>query len=176
VAGALQSYKKALAIREVLAAVNPNDASIQSELLNNYFHLSFVLMDAGDYSGALSVLRKGLPIAQKLAVTLADPKYKDYLAGFYWKTGGILIQTGDYAHAAESFRQSASIREPIADAANSSLQIRTHLVGDYIGLATHLRNTGNVDPGAWTLSNKGCHLSKSCPVPTDQCNASRIPR
>ena len=157
VAGALQSYKKALAIREVLAAVNPNDASIQSELLNSYFHLSFVLMDAGDYSGALSVLRKGLPIAQKLAVTLADPKYKDYLAGFYWKTGGILIQTGDYAHAAESFRQSASIREPIADAANSSLQIRTHLVGDYIGLATALRNTGNVDQ-ALDASNKGLRL------------------
>ena len=157
VAGALQSYEKALAIREVLAAANPNDASIQSELLNNYFHLSFVLMDAGDYSGALSVLRKGLPIAQKLAVTLADPKYKDFLAGFYWKTGGILIQTGDYAGAVQSFRQSASIREPIAGAANSNLQVRTHLVGDYIGLATALRNTGDLDE-ALDASSKGLSL------------------
>ena len=156
-AGALESYKKAMAIREALAAANPNDASIQSELLNDYFHLSFVLMDAGDFSGALDVLRKGLPMAQKLEATHADPSYKDVLAGFYWKTGGILNQTGDYAHAAESFRQSAAIREPIAAAANSNPQFRTHLVGDYIGLARALRDTGDVNE-ALDASNKGIHL------------------
>jgi serine/threonine protein kinase len=157
VVGALKSYKKALAIRETLAASNPNDASMQSELLNNYFHLSFVLMDAGDFSGALDVLHKGLPMAQKLEASRGDPSYKDILAGFYWKTGSILIQTGDYARAAESFRQSASIREPIAAAANSNPQFRTHLVGDYIGLATALRDTGDVDL-ALDASNKGIHL------------------
>ncbi len=156
-AGALESYKKALAIRETLAASYPDDPSIRSDLLNNYFHLSFVLMDVGNYSGALEVLRKGLPIAQRLAATRPDPISKDVLAGFYWKTGGILIQTGDYGHAVESFRQSASIREPVATAANSSLQIRTHLVGDYIGLATALRNTGDIDQ-ALDASNKGLRL------------------
>jgi len=155
--GALKSYKKALTIREALASANPNDASIQSELLNNYFHLSFVLMDAGDFAGALDVLRKGLPMAQKLETTRADPSYRDILAGFYWKTGSIQNQTGDYAHAAESFRQSASIREPIAAAANSNPQFRTHLVGDYIGLATALRGTGDVGL-ALEASNKGIHL------------------
>jgi len=79
-AGALQSYKKALAIREALAAANPNDASIQSELLNSYFHLSFVLMDAGTIRGFECPAQRA-PMAQKLAVIRADPKYKDYLAG-----------------------------------------------------------------------------------------------
>lgn len=156
-AGALQSYKKALAIREVLAAANPHNPSIESDLLNDYFHLSFVLMDSLDYSGALDVLRKGLPIAQELAATRSDPISKDILAGFYWKTGGILLETGDYAHAADSFRQSISIREPIATASNSSPQFRTHLAGDYMGLATALRNTGDVNL-ALEASNKGLHL------------------
>jgi tetratricopeptide (TPR) repeat protein len=157
VSGALQSYRKALAIRESLAAANPDNPSIQSDLLNNYFHLSFVLMDAGDYSGALEVLGKGLPIAQKLAAARPGPIYEDLLAGFYWKTGGVLIQSGDYARAAENFRQSAVIREPIANAPNSSLQIRTHLVGDYIGLATALRNAGDLNH-ALDASNKGLQL------------------
>ena len=156
-AGALQSYKKALVIRESLAASYPDDPSITSDLLNNYFHLSFVLMDVGDNSGALEVLRKGLPIAQKLAAKRPDANSKDLLAGFYWKTGGILLQTRDYTHATESFRQSTSIREPIANAANSSLPIRTHLVGDYMGLATALQNTGDVDQ-ALDAANKGLRL------------------
>jgi eukaryotic-like serine/threonine-protein kinase len=142
--GALDSYKKALAIREALAAANPDNPSMQSDLVNDYFHLSFVLMDTGDHAGALEVLEKALPIAQRLASAHPEPIYKDILAGMYWKTGGILNQTGDYAHAAENFRQSASIREPIAAASNASLQMRTHLVGDYIGLATALQNTGDV--------------------------------
>jgi serine/threonine protein kinase len=156
-AGALQSYRKALTIREALAASYPDDPSIKSDLLNNYFHLSFVLMDVGDYSGALEVLRKALPIAQRLAATRPDPSYKDILAGIYWKTGGILMQSGDYAGAVQSFRQSASIREPIASAANSGLYVRTHLVGDYIGLATALRNTGDVDQSL-DVSSKGLRL------------------
>ncbi len=155
--GALKSYEKALAIREAMAAINPDAPSIQSDLLNNYFHLSFVLMDAGDHAGALDVLRKGLPIAQKLAAAHPDPSYKDSLAGIYWKTGEVLIQTGDYARAVENFRQSVAIREPIANAANASLQVRTHLVGDYIGLATALQNTGDIKL-ALDASTKGLRL------------------
>jgi non-specific serine/threonine protein kinase/serine/threonine-protein kinase len=155
--GALKSYQKALAIRETAAAANSDDPSIQSDLLNDYFHMSFVLMDVGDRAGALEVLRKGLPMAQRLASAQPDPIYKDTLAGIYWKTGGILTQTGDYAGAAENFRQSTAIREPIADAPNSSLRVRTHLVADYMGLATALQNTGDVKL-ALDASTKGLRL------------------
>src|SRR5581483_748120 len=159
VSGALESYRKALAIREAVAAANPDNLSMQSDLLNEYFHMSFVLMDARDSAGALKILAKGLPNAQRLASTQTDPIYKDLLAGIYWKTGGILIDTGDYPRAAASFRQSIAIREPIAGAANSNLQIRTHLVGDYVGLATALQNTGEFKP-ALDASTKGLRLSE----------------
>ena len=90
VAGALRTYEKALAIREVLAAANPNDASIQSELLNSYFHLSFVLMDAGDYSGGFEyACGKGSPWHKSSQSPMPIQSTRTFFAGFYWKTGGI---------------------------------------------------------------------------------------
>lgn len=145
--GALQNYQKALAIREASAQASPGDAAIQFALLNEYFHLSFVLLDVGDSQGALKVLAKGLPIADGLAKTQSDPKYRDMLAGFYWRTGSIQNGTGDYPQAAESFRRAASIREPIALAPNSNPWFRTHLAADYDGLARALQNTGDLNAG-----------------------------
>ena len=164
VAGALQSYKKALSIRIAAAAGNPADIAIQSDLLGDYFRLSFVLLAAGEYQGALSDLHSALPIAQKLADTQPDPKYKDYLAGFYWQTGRVQLQKGDYPHAADNFRQAASIR---AVAAKADEQFRTHLAADYSGLATALQNIGQIGP-AIEAANKGLQiteqLSKSNPT------------
>jgi serine/threonine protein kinase/tetratricopeptide (TPR) repeat protein len=154
--GALQSYKKALAIRTAAAAANPNDAAIQSDLVDDYFRLSFVLLDAGDYPGALNELQMGLPIAQKLAATKPDPRYQDYLAGFYWQTGSVQNQAGDYAHAAENFRQAVSIRAP---AAKTNLILRTHLGGDYIGLATALQQTGEIN-SALEAAKQGLQLTQ----------------
>jgi non-specific serine/threonine protein kinase/serine/threonine-protein kinase len=142
-AGALQSYNKALAIRESLAAAKPDDASIQSDLLNDYFQLSFALLDAGDYSGALNDTRKGLSISKKLAATQADPNYKEFLSGFYWRTGSIQNQTGDYANAAESFREAISTGESVALV---DPRYRKRLNADYLGLATALGNTGDINP------------------------------
>jgi len=158
--GALENYKKAVAIREAMSSAKPDDPSIQSDLLNSYFRLSFVFLDAGDRSGALNVLGKGLPIAQKLAAAHSDPKYRDMLAGIYWKTGGIMNESGDYVRAADSFRHAISIREPIASDVNSDPQFRTHLVADYVGLATALRNLGNTSV-ALGAANKGLDLITS---------------
>ena len=63
--GAIQSYEKALAIRESAAKSNPKDVSLQSELLGDYFRVSFALFNRGEYSQALKYLRSGLPIAEK---------------------------------------------------------------------------------------------------------------
>ena len=145
--GALQSYQKALAIREASARARPGDPAIQFELLNEYFHLSFVLLDVGDSKGALEVLSKGLPVAEGLSNTQADPKYRDMLAGFYWRTGSIQNETGDYPQAAENFRRPLPIREPIALVPKANPWFRTHLAADYAGLAKALQNTGGLNAG-----------------------------
>src|SRR5580693_2942809 len=61
--GALKSYEKALAIRES-AVANAGKQQMREDLLNDYFHLSFVLNDSGDYVGALANVQKAIPLAQ----------------------------------------------------------------------------------------------------------------
>ena len=155
--GALQSFQKALAIRKATAAAHPNDASLQFELLNDYFRLSFVFHDAGDYTDAMKLLKSGLPVAERLAHSQTDPKYIDLLAGIYWHSGMIQNDEGAFADAANSFRQSASIREPIAGSPNAPRLFRTHLAADYIGLATASRGISD-SASALDASQKGIDI------------------
>lgn len=142
---AIQSYKKALAIRESLAAANPSDPKIQTELFNNYFRLSFALQNASDFAGALSNVKKALPLAQTLASTSNDPKFQDGLAGVHWQMANILRKSADFAGALEEYRISASMREPLAREPSATAVIRTHLASDYDGLAQMLWRTGDTE-------------------------------
>ena len=169
-AGALQSYKKALAIRELSAAASPDDIQIQSDLLSDYFRLSFALEDAGDSAGALSDISKALPVAERLVAKHADSKYQDLLAGVYWHRGNVLRVSGDYPHALENFRLSASIRERAATGPNSSPMARYHLPADYVGLGLMQCRTRDPTSGLQNLS-KGLQLLQSMSA-ADPANAT----
>ncbi len=153
-AGALQSYEKALAIREASATAHPDDRQMQLDLLNDYFRLSFALQGTGDYVKALRHLQKGTTLAQRMSENHPEPESRDFLAGFYWQAGNISTQTGDYAHAVESYRQGTSIREAIAKDGNVSPLVRTHLAGDYICLGRALAATGDLSHAS-EVSQKG---------------------
>ncbi|MGA8153945.1 MAG: serine/threonine-protein kinase [Terriglobales bacterium] len=154
---ALQSYNKALAIREAAATANPGDVQIQSDLLNEYFRLSFALNSTADYTGALNILHKALPVAQTLAATRADPRFQDWLAGVYWQIGNVLKQKGDDPGALDNYRRAASIREPITRDPDANSLFRTHLAGDYHGLGQMLFRTGDVNQALET-SRKGLRI------------------
>ena len=141
--GARQSYEKALSIREASAIAHPGDSQMQLDLLNDYFRLSFALQGTGDYARALTHLQKGIVLARQIVETHPEPEFKDFLAGFYWQEGNISTQTRDKTHAVESYRQSASIRESIANDGNASPLVRTHLAGDYVCLGRALGRTGD---------------------------------
>ena len=64
-AGALQSYQKALAIRERRLAASPDNTQMQSDLLSDYFRLSFALQGTADYAKALQHVQKGTILAQR---------------------------------------------------------------------------------------------------------------
>ncbi len=153
-AGALQSYEKALSIRESSAAAHPDDRQMQLDLLNDYFRLSFALQGTGDYAKALKHVQKGTTLAQRIVENHSEPIFKDFLAGFYWQAGNISTQTGDYAQAVESFRRGTSIREAIAKDVNASSLVRTHMAGDYMCLGRALAATGDL-PRASEVSQKG---------------------
>ncbi|MGH9747665.1 MAG: protein kinase domain-containing protein [Candidatus Acidiferrales bacterium] len=168
--GAQRSYKKALAIRESAAASAPGDAQAQGELLNDYFRMSFVRQDAGDFPGALSYLQKALPVAQKLAATHPEPKYQEWLAGFYWKTGNVQLEAGEYAQARDNLKQAILVRQPIASGANANPLYRTHLASDYISLGRALAGTGDV-PHALVNTSIGLQMLEQL-IQADPTNAT----
>jgi non-specific serine/threonine protein kinase/serine/threonine-protein kinase len=156
-AGALQSYEKALSIRESSAAAHPDDRQMQLELLNDYFRLSFALQDTGAFAKALTHLQKGSTLAQRSADAHHEPIFKDFLAGFYWQTANVLMQSGDYRNALEKYRQGASIREALMENGNATSLVRTHLAADYIGLGKAMSAIGDLN-GAVQYSRKGAEI------------------
>lgn len=66
-AGAATSYRKALAIRESLAAADPNDVEVRRQLCTNYGKLSDLLMSNGDPKGAIGYTQKGLDLSRELS-------------------------------------------------------------------------------------------------------------
>ena len=141
--GALISYKKALAIRKTAAHANPEDAQMESDLLNDYFRMSFVLQDAGDYSEAIGYLDDGLVIAEKLAAADPKPENTESLAGFFWKKGNVLSAMNEHRGALAAFRQGLSIRKTVAFAPGANPISRVHLGADFLGVAKELHWTGD---------------------------------
>jgi serine/threonine protein kinase len=155
--GALQSYEKALSIRESSLAAHPDDRQMQLDLLNDYFRLSFVLQDTGQYAKALAHLQMGLTLAQRTAKIHSEAMFTDFLAGFYWQTANVLMQSGDYANALEKYRQGASIRETLVGNGDTTPVVRTHLAADYVGLSKAMSATGDLS-GALEYSKKGAQI------------------
>src|SRR5579863_7314823 len=93
-AGALHSYRKALAIREHLLRPNVKagsqgsdlDIQLQRDLVGNYIRVAQVQESTGDFAGALDALRKALPLVQKIAEGSTDPVAADQYAGTYYFT------------------------------------------------------------------------------------------
>ena len=141
--GALQSYRKSLAIREPLAAVNPDDMQLQGSLVRSYFRVANVLEASGDFSGALAMVRKALPITEKMAAGKNDPVTVDHLAGSYYFTARLLGQTGDPSGALENYRKAASIRRPLLQVDPTNVSFNTHLAADFEGMAHSMTQMGN---------------------------------
>ena len=168
--GAVRSYERALSIRESSAAAHANDRQMQLDLLNDYFRLSFALNDTGDYAKALKHTQQGITFAQGIVKIHPEPIFRDFLAGFHWQAGNILMQTGDYRHALEDYRQAAAIRGAIASDANASALVRVHLAADYSGLSKALGVNGNL-PEALDASHKSRKILEQM-VRSDPTNAT----
>jgi eukaryotic-like serine/threonine-protein kinase len=143
--GALRSYRKALAIRESLTTLQPNDTQLQIELVDGYFRLAQPLESTGDFVGALEVLQKAPPIIERIAARSSDPKIRDRQGGSYYYLGRIVGQMGDPAGALENYRKAAAIQAAIiaADPREAAL-LKTHLAGDNTGIAECMMRLGNL--------------------------------
>ncbi len=142
--GALQSYRKALAIRQSVALAKPNDTQVQRQLVENFFRIANVLESAGDFQAALEPVRKSLPITEKLAANSTEPKIVDSHAGSYYFLAGLLLHTGDLPGALENYRHAATLRTAGLRVNPTSVSLNTHLAGDYAGMAIVTNRMGNI--------------------------------
>jgi len=138
-AGALRSYRKALAIREPMIRVAANgsaqDLQLQRDLVGNYIRVAQVQETAGNFPAALEALGKALPFAQKVAEGSTDPVLADQYAGTYYFTAIVQSKMGDSGAALEDYQRAAAIREPALQANPGNFTLRTHLAADFSGIA-----------------------------------------
>ena len=151
--GAAASYAKALAIWEALAAANPNDVNVQLGLGSEYFRVTQVLENVGDFGKARATMERAQPLVQRMITEQNDPKLQVQLAGLYYYTAGALEKTGDFPGALQNYRQAAAILEPIAADPGSNVFIRAYLPANYDGAAKMLAETGKVDDGIAMATN-----------------------
>jgi serine/threonine protein kinase/tetratricopeptide (TPR) repeat protein len=155
---ASQSYAKALTILESLAASNPSDVNLQIGLAGEYFRVTEVLQDLGDFTDAKETMQRAEPLIQRMAAS-QDPRQQTYVAGLYYYTARVLERTGDTSGALQDYRQAASILEPIAAAPQANVFVQAYLPGNYDGIAKMLAVTGKIDE-AVAMAAKAVDLIK----------------
>ncbi|HEY1678392.1 MAG TPA: hypothetical protein VGG04_11825 [Candidatus Sulfotelmatobacter sp.] len=133
--GAVRNYQKAQAIRESLAASNPNDQGLQRDLINVYFRLAQTFEAGGEFPEALAVLNKGQSLAQRLSLNTNDPSLADYAAGGLYFSAEIQSRTGDWDGALQNYQRGAAIRKEAIQRSPEYLLLRSHLAADYSGIA-----------------------------------------
>ena len=131
-AGALKSYRKALAIRQVLAAADPKDRDVLRELARDHGKVSDQLMATGDLAGVGEQCRELIRIAGALvALDPANRGDRAFRAVVSGDCGFKLSDTGDWQQGIESCRQSVAELEELMAADPSDNRLRRILAITY---------------------------------------------
>lgn len=138
--GAGLSYRKALAIRESLAAADPNDLEVRRQLAPNYGKLSDLLLSTGDSKSAIEYSQKALELARTISqdknATAAD---RERAAACLMDHGSKQAFTRiDRKNGLDNLRKgSASLEQILAQDSNNQ-RVRRILGLAYSRLATFL--------------------------------------
>jgi tetratricopeptide (TPR) repeat protein len=133
IAGALDSYRKALVILESLRTSDPNNVKVKRQLSTEYYNVGLCLDAMGNYPGALQNSRKALAVDETL-LSSGDPTDVDNLAGNYNDIGNKLEHNGDLPGALESYRRAGDMRGKInVQDPRQNAKVQLHLASDYQG-------------------------------------------
>jgi len=133
IAGALDSYRRSLAILESLRTADPNNVKVKRQLSTEYYNVGLCMDAMGDYQSALQNSRKALAVDETL-LSSGDPSDVDNLAGDYNDIANKLEHIGDLPGSLENYRRAADIREKInVEDPKQNANIQMHLASDYQG-------------------------------------------
>ncbi len=114
ITGAVDSYTKALRIREALFAVNPHDAQARRDLADSHQKLGYRLLDTSESSNGFEHLKNALSIY--LDLTREQPANDDLqleLADTSNKLGKAMRHRGDLVGALEKYRAALAVCEKL---------------------------------------------------------------
>jgi serine/threonine protein kinase len=125
---ALQSYRKALAIREGLARSAPSDRVARDDLARIHRSIGLVLSRTGDTNGALAELREAVSIHEELLASRpADPAFESALATSYQALGDALVPLEDWSQMLALRRKTLPLARHAAESAPDDLDRRRAL-------------------------------------------------
>ena len=146
--GALESYRKSLAIREAIVASSNSTAEDRRALAAVYALRGDVLWGKGDSEGALESHRKAQAIGEAL---LAENPDDTETARMLWsghrRIGYAQAQAGDLQAGVESFNKARAIIERLVAADPTNAQARRDMAINYSAIGEAMVETGNVRGG-----------------------------
>lgn len=113
-AGALESYQKALSIRQSLATAGLHSSEARRDLAANYDRLGDTLLTMGNSAEALLNYRQAFTLREALHNEAAEPESRRLVATSYQRIAQALALTGKLAEAKESQRQALRLFETLA--------------------------------------------------------------
>jgi eukaryotic-like serine/threonine-protein kinase len=142
---ALESYRKALAIRQGLAAAAPGNASAARELAASYRQIGVALAGLRDFADALTNYRAAAQQFEQAVAHTTDARLIDALAGEWYYLSDTAVEAGRLEEAEASIRRAMAIRSTIVAAdPQVRLDVLTHSAGDHAVAARILEHRGRL--------------------------------
>jgi len=154
--GAEASYRKALALRESLAAADSSDQEVRRQLIPNYGKLSDLLWSKGDPKGAMENSRKEIAVAEALYQEDPSNQPNRLLLATYRMDYGYkqAMVGGDRTGGLETLRQGAAMLEQVLAEDPKNVQVRRILSLSYFRAADIQKDDPNDYPQSLALYKK----------------------
>ncbi len=145
-AGALESYRKAFAIRKAIASANPKDKRAQADLAKSYDRVGSIEGEMGKYDSAFSDMRRSLEIHKDLAgAAPTDQEAQFDLALSYDSLGNVLAYQKDFEAALAFNRNSLKIFETLAASGPQKLRFQRDACLELKKIGGIFEATGKLD-------------------------------
>jgi serine/threonine protein kinase/tetratricopeptide (TPR) repeat protein len=168
--GAIESYTKALRIREALVAADPSDTQARRDLAKSHQGLGIVQLYTSERSQGVEHLQQALALCLDLAREQpANEDLQSELASAHIKLGTAMSDDGRPANGLEHLRAALVIAEKQADSDPRNLRYRRRLWSTHSSIAS-AQYLNNDVAGAIEASDKELALANAL-VADDPVNA-----
>jgi non-specific serine/threonine protein kinase/serine/threonine-protein kinase len=147
--GALDSYRKSLAIRQALVRDDPENSVLRAELVESYERIGDVLRTMGEVREADKNYREAISLLEKNSASAPDDRQQQRrLAGLLYRVGNLkgyarTSNSGDTKGALEYHRRALALREALCAADPSDASLRLDLQESHRSIANILGGASN---------------------------------